>query len=153
MEGFFRVMYELLHLYSIDFANILHGYNCSQSYPQGGYIGSQIGYLATGLLLFATVILWFLLIYKWLDHPKKIRVKYWWFNALILAIVNYLIAMNFGLGAYYDFACHQYVSSANAWLGFPLTNAILSLFWYGLLTSIPIVRKISINHVNATFYH
>jgi phosphoglycerol transferase MdoB-like AlkP superfamily enzyme len=138
-----------LPFYGSDAAGFLAGGVASngEAYPHW--------YLITFVCLLFSVGIIFLLQYKLLDSPRRVTKLHWWMYGAILMSVNFLCALLPTVSAFhadnYDTEIYTMLTVPDL-VAFALSNALWSIILYAVLTSIPVVRTISVNGRNTTFW-
>lgn len=151
MKDFFASLYEwfgLMPLYSADMGDMLRGWDvtCTDYLDTPWYV--YIGWIMVGVT--AGV---YALQYHLIDSPRFSQKRHWWYFALILVVINFLIAFTIPFNKIQtgDYCNELNIGIADC-AGFGLSNAIWSFLLFVLITSIPFIRKASVNCRETTFW-
>ena len=140
MSDFFASLYEwfgLVPFYSTDLGEHLRGYDITCS----AYMGTNL-YMGIGLAMLGVTAAVYILQYYVINSPAWNKRMHWWLFALLLVVVNFLIAFGFPFkdlqaGDY----CTQLRISVLDCVFFGISNAIWSFILFLLLTSFPVPRR------------
>lgn len=151
MNDFFAAFYEwfgLIPLYSKDFGDHLRGWDITCT----DYIGSPL-YTYIGTITVITVVLFYALQYHIIDSSKFKSKIHWWLIALLICIISFLVAFSLPFndiqsGDY----CNQLNISTIDCVGFGISNAVWSILFFALISTIPYPRRLSINCRHTNFW-
>lgn len=151
MQEFFATIYEwfgMIPFYSKDMGDHLRGFDVTCT----DYIATP-WYVYIGWIMLVLTALTFALQYYIVDSPKYNKARHWWFFALGLVLLNFFTA--FGIpynslqaGGY----CNQLNLTISDCVGFGFSNVLWSLIFYGIISTIPILRSRSTNCRHTTFW-
>lgn len=135
-------------LYSKDLGEHLRGFDITCT----NYFGSH-WYSIIGLTMIGVVVFIYLLQYHILDSFKFDKRYHWWIFALIIVVVNYLIAFTIPYNAIHsnDY-CNELILSTTDCFGFGFSNALWSFIFYILLTSFKYPKHLANNTRYTTFW-
>lgn len=152
MEIFFKNLYEwfgLIPLYGKDMGDKLSGYDitCTSFTETNWYV--YIGFI----MIFITIFI-YALQYHIIDSSRWNKKQHWWLFALLIVILNFLIAFTIPFNAIQsENYCNLLILSISDCIGFGLSNAIWSLILFIIISTIPFIRKkFSINCRETTFW-
>lgn len=151
MLDFFASLYEwfgINPLYSIDMGDYLRGWDITCT----DYIGTP-WYAIFGWIMISSTAVLYALQYHIIDSPRWKNKTHWWLFALIIVLVNFIIAFlipynSIQTGDY----CNQLNISVSDCVGFGLSNAAWSFILFALITTIPVFRRFSNNCRYTTFW-
>lgn len=151
MKDFFASMYEwfgIAPLYSSDMGDYLRGWDitCTDYISTAWYV-----YIGWGMIILTSFI--YALQYHIIDNSRVNKVRHWWMFALLICTLNFLIAFaipynTIQAGDY----CNQLNLSVSDCIGFGFSNAAWSLLLFGLISTLPFLRRQSTNCRNTTFW-
>ena len=151
MQEVFAKIYEwfgLIPFYSKDMGDHLRGFDVTCT----DYIATP-WYSYIGWIMLVTTIFTFALQYYIVDSPKYSQARHWWFFALGLVLLNFLIAFAIPYNDIQDSNfCNQLKLNVSDCVGFGFSNALWSLIMYIIISTIPIFRKMSTNCEFTTFW-
>lgn len=148
---FFASLYEwfgLIPFYSVDMGDLLRGFDITCT----DYIGTP-WYLYIGWIMIILTAFLYVTQYHIIDSSGFNKKQHWWLMALIIFILNFLIAflIPFNTVQAADY-CAQLNLTVGDCIGFGVSNAIWSIILFGLLTSFPIFRRFSTNCRHTTLW-
>lgn len=151
MIDFFASLYEwfgTLPFYKEDFGNLLMGWDSTCT----DFIDSP-WYTYIGIIMIIITSLIYAFQYHIIDSSGFNKKQHWWLMALIIIGLNFFIAfiIPFNIiqsGNY----CSQLSLTMADCLGFGFSNAIWSFILFLLISTPPILRKLSNNCSETTFY-
>jgi hypothetical protein len=153
MKEIFASMYEwfgLMMPYSDDMADYLRGWDITcTKYDDPSW------YLYIGWTMLAITALAYALQYHIIDSSNYSKKKHWWLTALLLVILNFLIPFSITfntVSAGTDFYCKELDLQISDCVGFAFSNAIWSLLFFMLVSSVPYPRSESDTCRNTTFW-
>lgn len=151
MNELFSGIYEfggILPFYSADLGEHLRGFDITCS----NYIGT-LWYTYVGLIMLGITMLSYALLYHVIDSPRFARRRHWWITALIICVLNFVFAFTVTLNSVHspDHCKQLHISSGDV-VGFGIDNALISLLFFIVVTSIPYIRYFSTNCKYTTFW-
>jgi len=151
MDKFFASLYEwfgMMPLYSRDLGDHLRGWDITCT----DYIATP-WYVYIGWIMLILTSLSYALQYHIIDSSRFNKRNHWWLNALLIFILNFLIAFSIPYNSFQagDY-CKDLIFSTSDCLGFGLSNAIWSLILFTIITTIPLIRRFSTNCRHTTFW-
>ena len=151
MEEFFASIYEWFGLspfYSQDMGDLLRGWDDSCT----DYIGTH-WYVIVGFSMIAITSLLYALQYHIIDSSRLNSKSHWWLFALVIFIINFLVAflIQFGTIQSGDY-CQDLNLSLYDGIGFGLSNAVWSFLLFLIISTIPVFRGLSNNCRHTTFW-
>jgi hypothetical protein len=151
MNELFASFYEWFGLmpYSRDMGNYLFGFDITCNLE---FIGTP-WYIIIGWLMIIITTIFYALQYYIIDSSRWNKKKHWWLFALMVFVLNYLIAFTIPFNAIKagDY-CNQLNLSVFDCIGFGLSNAIWSFLLFVLISTNPLFRRLSTNCRNTTFW-
>ncbi|MGK7395280.1 MAG: hypothetical protein ACNS62_11955 [Candidatus Cyclobacteriaceae bacterium M3_2C_046] len=151
MNTFFASLYEwwgINPLYSLDFSEHLRGYDVTCT----GYIATP-WYANIGLIMVGFTLFLYALLYHIIDSPRFLRVYHWWIMAAVLFGINlfvgYIIPYN---SVQAGNVCSTLDINNTDYFGFAVSNALWSLIFFMIISSIPWPRHLSTNCRHTTFW-
>jgi hypothetical protein len=153
MKEVFASLYEwfgLMLLYNDDMADHLRGWDITCS----NYDGPQ-WYLYIGWTMIGLTAIVYALQYHIIDDSDWNKKHHWWLFALVLVILSFFIPFTITLNtvnAGPDYYCKDLNLTVSDCVGFGFSNAIWSLLFFMLISSIPYPRSKSSNCRNTTFW-
>lgn len=148
MSDFFANLYELNPLVSKDMGDFLRGWDSvSQQYVLTPW------YLYIGWLMIALTALMYAFQYHIIDSSRCNKKQHWWFFALLIITLNFLIAFLVPFNALQagDVSADLHLNVVDC-IGFGVSNALWSLILFMLLTSFKFPRLLSGNCRHTTFW-
>jgi hypothetical protein len=87
------------------------------------------------------------------DSTRFNKKQHWWIMALVIVALNFVIAFTIPFNTVNagDF-CNQLNLSVSDCIGFGLSNAIWSFIFFLIISTIPLIRRLSTNCRNTTFW-
>lgn len=151
MQEFFATIYEwfgLIPFYSKDMGDHLRGFDVTCT----DYIATP-WYVYIGWIMLVLTVLVFALQYYIVDSSKFNKARHWWFFALALVVLNFFIAFGIPYNSLQagDY-CNQLNLTVSDCIGFGFSNALWSLIFFGIISSIPVFRSRSTNCRHTTFW-
>lgn len=151
MIEFFASLYEwfgFMPLFSTDMGDQLRGWDITCT----NYIGTP-WYIYIGWILIIVTSLLYALQYHIYDSTRFNKKHHWWIMALIIVALNFLVAFTISFNTINagDF-CNQLNLSVSDCIGFGLSNAIWSFIFFLIISTIPMLRRLSTNCRNTTFW-
>jgi hypothetical protein len=149
MTIFFSTLYEwfgLIAFYSNDLADHLRGWDmlCED------HTGTP-WYVYVGWLMLLVVGLAYVFQYHVYDRSHFNKKQHWWLMALIVVILNFLIAFTFPYNSLQaGDHCMDLHWSIPDCAGFGLSNALWSFIFFAVITSLPFPRRLSTNCSHTT---
>lgn len=151
MSTFFASLFEwwgLNPLYSVDLGDHLRGYDITCT----DYISTP-WYANIGWIMIGVTVLFYAVQYHIIDSPKFLRMYHWWLIALVIFILNFIIAFIIPFNAYQSSNyCNQLIITPADCVGFGISVAVWSLILFIIITSIPWPRGLSTNCRQTTFW-
>lgn len=151
MKDFFASLYEWFGLnpfFSRDMGDWLRGWDSTCT----DYLDTS-NYVVVGCIMLLLTGLFYALQYHILDSSRWNKKRHWWFFAMLLSIFNFISAFippfNAIQGGNF---CNQLNLSISDCIGFGFSNAIWSFLLFLFITTIPLVRKFSVNCRHTTFW-
>jgi len=151
MDEFFASLYEwwgLIPFYSTDLGDHLRGYDvtCTDYIDTNWYV--TIGWVMTLVTSFVYAFQ-----YHILDSPRFHRRQHWWYFALLITTLNFLIAFAIPFNSIQtEDYCNQLNISVADCVGFGFSNALWSFILFIIITTVPWIRKQSVNCRHTTFW-
>lgn len=151
MKDFFASLYEwfgLMPLYSMDMGDLLRGWDITCT----DFIGTP-WYVYIGWLMIILTALIYALQYHIIDNSRWNKKQHWWFFALLIVVLNFLIAFTIPFNTVNagEF-CNQLNLSVSDCIGFGLSNAVWSFIFFLMISTLPLTRRFSTNCRNTTFW-
>lgn len=151
MNEFFANFYEwwgLIPFYSTDLGDHLRGFDITCS----DYIGTP-WYTYIGCIMLIITGFFYALQYHIIDSPRFLRRHHWWIIALIIVLLNFLIAFIIPFNSVQtgDY-CNQLSINIADCIGFGISNALWSFIIFIIITSVPWIRQFSTNCRHTTFW-
>ena len=151
MVDFFASLYEWFGLnpvFSIDMADLLRGWDITCT----GFIATP-WYVYIGWIMIVLTTIIYTLQYHIIDSSTWNKKHHWWIFALIIVVLNFLIAflIPFNIVQAGDF-CNQLSLSVSDCIGFGFSNAVWSFILFLIISTIPLFRKLSTNCRETTFW-
>lgn len=135
-------------LYSTDMGDQLRGWDITCT----DYFGTP-WYVYIGWIMIFITILVYALQYHIIDSSKWNKKQHWWLFATVIVALNFLVAFTIPFNTVNagDF-CNQLNLSISDCIGFGLSNAIWSFILFIIISTIPLIRTLSTNCRNTTFW-
>jgi hypothetical protein len=151
MDDFFASLYEFFGLnpfYSRDMGDLLRGWDITCT----DYIGTP-WYVIIGWSMVSSALFIYATQYLFIDSSRWNKKQHWWLFALLIFLLNFFGAFikSYNILRADDY-CNQLNLSASDCVGFGLANAIWSFILFLIITSVPVVRRFSINCRHTTFW-
>jgi hypothetical protein len=151
MNDFFASVYEwfgLIPFYSRDLGDHLRGWDITCT----DYIGTS-WYIYVGWIMISMTSFFYALMYHVIDSPRFNRRTHWWMIAGVVFVLNFLIAFAIPFNSIQagDYCQQLNITTADC-LGFGLSNALVSIVVFTIISSIPLIRRVSRNCRNTTFW-
>lgn len=151
MIDFFASLYEwfgTLPFYTEDFVYLLRGWDSTCT----DFIDSP-WYTYIGIIMIIITSLIYAFQYHIIDSSGFNKKHHWWLMSLIIIGLNFFIAFIIPFNIIQsDNYCSQLNLTVADCLGFGFSNAIWSFILFLLISTPPILRKLSNNCSETTFY-
>jgi hypothetical protein len=151
MKEFFAGLYEwwgLNPFYATDLGDHLRGYDITCS----DYIATP-WYSYIGLSMLTVTLFLYALQYHIIDSTRFNKKYHWWLIAIIIFGLNFIIAFSIPFNSLQtENYCSQLIFGTADCIGFGMSNAIWSLLFFIVITTIPWIRGRSVNCRHTTLW-
>lgn len=151
ITSFFASLFEwfgLNPLYGNDLGEYLRGFDITCS----DYLDTH-WYSIIGFTMIGSVIFLYFLQYHILDKFKFDRFYHWWFFAVILVVLNFMVAFTIPYNAIHsNNFCSSLILNNTDCFGFGFSNAIWSFIFYTLITTFKYPKHLANNSRYTTFW-